>query len=71
MKDIFLIGQIIVSIALVVLILLQASGTGFGRSSLGGTQASFSRRGLEKVVFKLTFILAGIFIAISILRLII
>jgi protein translocase SecG subunit len=68
MKDIVLIGQIIISLVLIILILLQARGTGFGRS---GTQASFSRRGLEKIVFKLTFILVGVFIAISILQLII
>jgi protein translocase SecG subunit len=70
MKDIFLIGQITVSVVVIVLILLQARGTGFGRSS-GGSQSSFSRRGLEKVVFKLTFIMVGIFIAISILQLVI
>ena len=61
MKDIILVGQIIVSAILIILILLQARGIGFGRSSLGGSQSSFSRRGLEKVVFKLTFILVGIF----------
>ena len=71
MKQVILVGQIAVSAFLVVLILLQARGTGFGRSLGGGNQSSFSRRGLEKVVFKLTFILVGIFIAISILQLVI
>lgn len=71
MKEVILIGQIVVATFLVIVILVQARGTGFGRSFGGSTQSSFSRRGLEKVVFKLTFILVGIFITISILQLII
>ncbi|KKR99159.1 MAG: hypothetical protein UU51_C0031G0002 [Microgenomates group bacterium GW2011_GWC1_41_20] len=61
--------QIIVSIALVALVLIQARGTGFGRSNgMGG--ASFTRRGLEKLVFRLTFVLSFLFIVTSVLRLV-
>ncbi len=69
MKQILTIVQIIVSVALIGLVLIQARGTGFGRSSgIGG--ASFTRRGLEKLVFRLTFVVVFLFIAVSILQLV-
>ena len=69
MNQILTIVQIVVSVALIAVILIQARGTGFGRGGgMGGT--SFTRRGLEKLVFRLTFVLAFLFVAISILRLI-
>jgi len=49
-------------------ILVQTRGSGFAR---GGSHASFARRGLEKLVFRLTFVLVAIFLAVSILRLVI
>ncbi len=68
MNQILIILQIIASIILIGLILIQAKGTGFGRSGpSGGT--SFTRRGLEKFVFKATFVVAFIFIGVSILQL--
>lgn len=68
MKQIFTIAQIIISVILITLILIQARGTGFGRSSNIGS-SSFSRRGLEKLVFRLTFVFAFLFISVSILQL--
>ncbi len=67
MKNIILVIQIIISIFLVVLILIQSKGSGLGRSFGGGT--SFSRRGIEKLLYKLTFITAGLFVLISIISL--
>lgn len=61
MRQILTVTQIVTAIALTALILLQARGTGFGR---GGT--SFTRRGLEKLIFRLTFIVAGVFAIVSI-----
>ncbi|MGA3292030.1 MAG: preprotein translocase subunit SecG [Candidatus Microgenomates bacterium] len=69
MKEILTIAQIIISLILVGLILIQARGTGFGRSSGFGGSTSFSRRGLEKLVFRLTFITAFLFLAVAILQL--
>lgn len=66
MKNLLMVIQIFIAVAMVTVILLQTRGTGFSRSSSG---ASFSRRGLESLVFKLTFILAGLFILISALQL--
>jgi preprotein translocase subunit SecG len=68
MERLLLIFQIISSITLVILIIMQAKGTGFGRTFGGGGNVSFTRRGLEKVVFKFTFIVATIFITVSILQ---
>lgn len=66
MKNILIYLQIIVSIALILMILVQNKGTGFGRV-WGGT-SSFTRRGLEKVIFKMTFVLTGIFMLLSLVN---
>lgn len=70
MKTFLLVVQILVAIFLVAVILIQSKGTGFGRV-WGATSASFTRRGLERLVFRLTFVLAATFIIVSILQLII
>jgi protein translocase SecG subunit len=70
MKQFLTIAQILSSIILVGLILIQARGTGFGRSGSFGGGTSFSRRGLEKLIFRLTFVIAFVFIVISILALV-
>ncbi len=60
------ISQILVSIILVMVILLQVreAGSGF----FGSTQASFrTRRGLEKGLFQSTIILAVVFLLMSII----
>ena len=59
------IGQILVSVVLIVVILLQAKGSGFG-AGLGGTTSSFrTRRGLEKTLFQATIGLTVLFLAMS------
>ncbi len=69
MKSFLLIAQMTVSVVLIVLVLMQARGTGLGRTMgmSGGT--SFTRRGLEKLIFRATFVFAGLFLLISILEL--
>lgn len=58
-------GQILVSIVLIVVVLLQAKGSGFG-ASLGGTTSAFrTRRGLEKTLFQATIGLTILFLAMS------
>ena len=69
MQNTLLIIQVVVSIVLIGVILVQTKGTGFGRSLRSGV--SFSRRGLEKIVFRFTFILAALFVVVSILRLVV
>ena len=68
MENLLLGLQIGSSLVLMVFILVQAKGTGLGRS--WGSSASFSRRGLERVIFRGTFVMAAVFAITSILRLI-
>jgi preprotein translocase subunit SecG len=59
-------GQILVSVVLIFVILLQAKGSGFG-AGLGGTTSTYrTRRGLEKTLFQATIGLTAIFILMSI-----
>ena len=57
--------QIIISIALVIVIILQARGQGLG-SLFGGSDSGMgitkTRRGLEKTLFQITIILAALFL---------
>jgi protein translocase SecG subunit len=65
MSNLLLAIQMIVGIILSLLVLIQSKNGGLG--STFGSQVSFTRRGLEQFVFKLTFILAAVFIILSIL----
>ena len=61
-------AQMLISILLIVVVLLQARGTDIGAAfgAGGGGGSSFrTRRGLEKTLFQLTIILAIIFLGIS------
>lgn len=69
MKQVLTVIQIVVSLVLIGLILIQAKGTGLGRTFGSGGGTSFSRRGLEKLIFRLTFVFVFIFILVSILQL--
>jgi protein translocase SecG subunit len=64
MSNLILVLQIVFSLILSLFILIQVKGTGFGRV-WGASASSFTRRGLESLVFKLTFVLTFIFILIS------
>jgi preprotein translocase subunit SecG len=58
-------AQIVVSVALILVIILQARGSGFG-GALGGSSTFFrTRRGTEKTLFQLTIVLVVIFILMS------
>ena len=58
-------GQIIVSIALIVAILLQARGTGLS-GTFGGDSAVYrSRRGVERRLWQFTIVLLGLFVIFS------
>ncbi|OGM28275.1 preprotein translocase subunit SecG [Candidatus Woesebacteria bacterium RIFCSPLOWO2_01_FULL_39_61] len=69
MPNIFLILQVVFASILIVMILMQPKGTGFARS-WGSSGSSFTRRGLEKVTFRATFIVSAAFIIVSILQLV-
>jgi len=64
------IAQIILSVLLVFILMLQLRGGGLG-SIFGADQAEFrSRRGVEKTMFQLTIILAVMFLGLSIANMI-
>jgi preprotein translocase subunit SecG len=61
--------QIVISAILIVVILLQVKGSGFG-AALGGMSGGSvfrTKRGLEKTLFQATIILTIVFIFISFL----
>ena len=65
-RQYFEIVQIIVAVALVASILMQARGAGLG-SVFGGTGAVFkTRRGIDRLLFRITIVFSVIFALISI-----
>ncbi len=61
--DYLAVGEILISIALIAIILLQVKGEGVG----GLQSGSFvrTRRGIEKTLFQLTIVLVIIFLVVS------
>jgi protein translocase SecG subunit len=70
MQEFLLAAQIFFAVALILAVLVQTKGTGFGRV-WGAGPKSFTRRGLEKIVFKMTFFVAFALVVVSILQIII
>ena len=65
-RQYFQIVQIVVAVALVVSILMQARGAGLG-SVFGGTGAVFkTRRGIDKLLFRITIVFSVLFAVVSI-----
>ena len=63
--------QIGVSALLIVAILLQQRGTGLSSTFGGGGMEYSTKRGAEKVIFYATIVLAVLFLAVSIVRLLV
>ena len=59
--------QIIVSITLIGILLIQMKGEGLGGIFGGDSSVYHQRRGLEATLFNLTIILATIFLVLSLL----
>jgi len=57
--------QIITSLALIAVILLQAQGTGLGMAFGGAGGEYRSKRGVEKMLFYLTIALSVVFLGLS------
>ena len=65
MNPLLAFGQIVVSIALMASILLQARGTGLS-STFGGDSAVYrSRRGVERRLWQFTIVLTVLFVLFS------
>jgi preprotein translocase subunit SecG len=71
LNPILAIGQIIVSIALIVAILLQARGTGLS-GTFGGDSAVYrSRRGVERRLWQFTILLLALFVLFAVVSFIV
>jgi preprotein translocase subunit SecG len=65
LRDFLSLATILISTLLIVLVLLQVRGTGFG-AALGGQDASYrTRRGLQRSLHRLTIVVVAVFLAIS------
>ena len=65
MNPFLALGQILVSIGLVLAILLQARGAGLSSAFGGDSSVYRSRRGIEKTLFQFTIALALLFVIFS------
>ncbi len=66
MESILLVGQVLVSVALMASVLLQSRGAGLGATFGGDSSVYRSRRGIEKRLFQFTVALAILFVVFSI-----
>jgi preprotein translocase subunit SecG len=64
MKEIKIV-QIVISVLLIVVILMQSRGAGLGGVFGGGNAVFMTKRGIEKKLFVITIILAISFFAVS------
>lgn len=67
MQSALLVIQSGLGIFLVIAILLQARGAGFGPTWRGGGETYHTRRGLEKILFYATVIGIAVFAVVSVL----
>ncbi len=64
-SDFLMIAMIIIAVALISVVLVQGhTNSGIG-SVFGGTDIYRTRRGMEKTLFNVTFLLAGIFFVLA------
>lgn len=68
MNTVLTIIQIILSIAITCVTLLQPKGTGLGSGWGGSGEFYHTRRGMEKILFIITILLVIAFFAISIVN---
>lgn len=67
----FNLAEIIISVVLIFVLLLQTRGAGFNGTFNSDSSVFRTRRGIEKTLFQLTIGLAVLFAAISILSVIV
>jgi len=71
MKNILNIAQIVIAALLMVFILLQARGAGLGGIFGGESGVYQTKRGLEKILFILTIVLAALFLGVALVNILI
>lgn len=65
-----IIAQMLLGGLLIALILIQNRGAGLGSAWGGGGELYITRRGMEKMLFKLTILVAALFVVVSLASLI-
>ncbi len=67
MNSLFYAAEIVITITLILVILVQTKGSGGLGGIFGGAESSGfrTRRGLERTLFRFTIVLAVIFVTIS------
>ncbi|MFN8495560.1 MAG: preprotein translocase subunit SecG [Caldilineaceae bacterium] len=66
-QSFLMIAMIIIALALIAVVLVQGhTDTGIG-SVFGGSDIYRTRRGMEKTLFNVTFLLAGIFFVLALI----
>ena len=61
------VAQILISILLVILILMQTRGTGFASGYAADSSIYRTRRGVERLVFQLTIAISVVFLILAII----
>lgn len=61
MSNVFKIFQIVLAILLIVTVLLQQRGSGLGMAFGGESNVYRSKRGMEKIIFYATIVIAVLF----------
>jgi preprotein translocase subunit SecG len=65
--DFMMIGTMIIAVALIVVVVVQGASSSSLGSMFGGSDIYRTRRGVEKTLFNVTFLLAGLFFVFSLL----
>ena len=66
-----LILQIVLSIVVIALVLIQTQGTGLGKSFGGDSMSYHSKKGIEKGVYYLTMAVIMMFVVLSVFSLVV
>ncbi|EKE07398.1 MAG: hypothetical protein ACD_18C00096G0003 [uncultured bacterium] len=70
LKQILQVAQLILAVLLIVVVLLQQKGTGLGSAFGGSGTIHTTRRGIDKVLYRLTIVIACLFFLLAILNLV-
>lgn len=71
MNQILFYSQIIVSVILVILIILQQRGTALGAGFGGGGEVYSTKRGIQKKIYYATIVVSAIFLVLGVLNILI
>jgi len=71
MNTILFYSQIIISVILIALIAVQQRGTALGAGFGGGGEFYSTRRGVQKKIYYATVVLAGVFLILGVLNILI